>query len=75
MYLYFNIQCPDNCNNNGVCTEGRCSCLEGYSGETCSKQICKNNCNNNGICLDSGKCECKEGFFGDECSKIICPND
>jgi len=30
--------CPENCNNNGVCTNGVCVCNSGYSGDSCNSQ-------------------------------------
>ncbi|XP_076099859.1 uncharacterized protein LOC143069213 [Mytilus galloprovincialis] len=33
------LLCPNNCSNNGNCTSGSCTCLDGYIGEDCSKDM------------------------------------
>jgi len=32
--------CPEDCNGNGACLLGRCTCKNGYHGDTCNKQNC-----------------------------------
>ncbi|KAG7456959.1 hypothetical protein MATL_G00241490 [Megalops atlanticus] len=66
--------CPDECNDNGRCVDGRCVCYEGYTGEDCSQLRCPNDCSDKGHCVD-GRCVCFEGFTGDDCSQLRCPND
>uniref|UniRef100_A0A3P8RCF7 Tenascin N n=1 Tax=Astatotilapia calliptera TaxID=8154 RepID=A0A3P8RCF7_ASTCA len=67
--------CPDECNDNGRCVDGRCCvCYEGYTGEDCSELTCPNNCNDKGQCVD-GKCVCFSHFAGEDCSNQKCPND
>ncbi|KAI4898083.1 hypothetical protein NFI96_032366 [Prochilodus magdalenae] len=66
--------CPDDCNDNGYCVDGRCVCHAGYTGHDCSLLLCPDNCNDKGRCVD-GKCVCFEGFSGDDCSIQTCPND
>ncbi|XP_017328289.1 tenascin-N isoform X2 [Ictalurus punctatus] len=66
--------CPDNCNNNGYCVDGRCVCHAGYTGHDCGLLICPDDCNDKGHCVD-GKCVCFEGFSGDTCSMQNCPSD
>ncbi|TRY98095.1 hypothetical protein DNTS_028460 [Danionella cerebrum] len=66
--------CPDECNDNGRCIDGRCVCYEGYSGHDCSKLTCPNDCKDKGHCVD-GKCVCFSGFSGEDCSVSTCPNN
>ncbi|KAL6490209.1 hypothetical protein MHYP_G00005540 [Metynnis hypsauchen] len=66
--------CPDDCNDNGFCVDGRCICHAGYTGHDCSLLLCPSNCNDKGHCVD-GKCVCFEGFSGDDCSTQRCPDD
>ncbi|XP_036452418.1 tenascin-N isoform X3 [Colossoma macropomum] len=66
--------CPDDCNDNGFCVDGRCICHAGYTGHDCSLLLCPSNCNDKGHCVD-GKCVCFEGFSGDDCSTQRCPGD
>ncbi|XP_042574489.1 tenascin-N-like isoform X4 [Cyprinus carpio] len=66
--------CPDECNDNGRCVDGRCVCYEGYTGHDCSQLTCPNDCKDKGHCLD-GKCVCFHGFSGEDCSIATCPND
>ncbi|MCJ8731860.1 hypothetical protein PDJAM_G00204340 [Pangasius djambal] len=66
--------CPDNCNDNGYCVDGRCICHTGYMGHDCGLLTCPDDCNDKGHCVD-GKCVCFEGFSGDTCSMQKCPSD
>ncbi|KAK2900822.1 hypothetical protein Q8A67_008937 [Cirrhinus molitorella] len=66
--------CPDECNDNGRCVDGRCMCYEGYTGDDCSQLTCPNDCKDKGHCVD-GKCVCFSGFSGEDCSIATCPND
>uniref|UniRef100_A0A672PLK9 Tenascin N n=1 Tax=Sinocyclocheilus grahami TaxID=75366 RepID=A0A672PLK9_SINGR len=66
--------CPDECNDNGRCVNGRCVCYEGYTGHDCSQLTCPNDCKDKGHCVD-GKCVCFSGFSGEDCSAATCPND
>ncbi|KAM6918759.1 tenascin-N isoform 1-T2 [Xenentodon cancila] len=66
--------CPDECNDNGRCVDGRCVCHQGYTGEDCSQLMCPNNCNDKGQCVD-GKCVCFPHFTGEDCSIPACPNN
>ncbi|XP_016392105.1 tenascin-N-like isoform X1 [Sinocyclocheilus rhinocerous] len=66
--------CPDECNDNGRCVDGRCVCYEGYTGHDCSQLTCPNDCKDKGHCVD-GKCVCFSGFSGEDCSVATCPND
>uniref|UniRef100_A0AAY4A6K3 Tenascin N n=1 Tax=Denticeps clupeoides TaxID=299321 RepID=A0AAY4A6K3_9TELE len=66
--------CPDDCNDNGRCVDGRCVCHDGYTGHDCGLLMCPDNCNDKGHCVD-GKCVCFEHFTGDDCSIQRCPGD
>ncbi|KAM4728214.1 tenascin-N isoform 5-T5 [Anableps anableps] len=66
--------CPDECNDNGRCIDGKCVCYEGYTGEDCSQLTCPGDCNDKGECRD-GKCVCFPHFTGEDCSIPKCPND
>ncbi|XP_022533471.1 tenascin-N isoform X4 [Astyanax mexicanus] len=66
--------CPDECNDNGYCVDGRCVCHAGYTGHDCSLLLCPNDCKDKGQCVD-GKCVCFEGFSGEDCSIRTCPGD
>ncbi|KAK3551288.1 hypothetical protein QTP70_013945 [Hemibagrus guttatus] len=37
------VQCPNNCNKNGKCVNGKCVCQPGYTGIDCSKGAGKKN--------------------------------
>ncbi|XP_056599639.1 tenascin-N [Triplophysa dalaica] len=66
--------CPDECNDNGRCVDGRCVCYEGYTGTDCSQLTCPGDCKDKGHCVD-GKCVCFSGFSGEDCSVASCPNN
>ncbi|XP_053294955.1 tenascin-N isoform X1 [Pleuronectes platessa] len=66
--------CPDECNDNGRCVDGKCVCHQGYTGEDCSQPTCPGDCNDKGHCVD-GKCVCFPHFSGEDCSVAKCPND
>ncbi|XP_029474656.1 tenascin-N [Rhinatrema bivittatum] len=66
--------CPNSCNGNGQCVNGRCVCDEPYAGNDCSQLLCPNNCSGNGVCVN-GVCQCYEGFIYTDCSEQRCPND
>ncbi|KAL2097837.1 hypothetical protein ACEWY4_007044 [Coilia grayii] len=66
--------CPDDCNDNGRCVDGRCVCHAGYTGDDCSQLLCPDNCNDKGHCVN-GKCVCFPHFTGEDCSIQRCPND
>ncbi|XP_065810111.1 tenascin-N isoform X3 [Labrus bergylta] len=66
--------CPDECNDNGRCVDGKCVCHQGFTGDDCSQLICPDNCNDKGQCVD-GKCVCYPHFTGEFCNIQKCPND
>ena len=64
--------CPDNCNDNGICEEGKCYCNNGFTGDSCEKHLCMNECSGNGICnTQTGQCECNPGFSGEDCGSML----
>ncbi|KAM4552537.1 tenascin-N [Odontesthes bonariensis] len=66
--------CPDECNDNGRCVDGKCVCHQGYTGADCGQLMCPGDCNDKGQCVD-GKCVCFPHFTGEDCSTPKCPND
>uniref|UniRef100_A0A3Q3K7X4 Fibronectin type-III domain-containing protein n=1 Tax=Monopterus albus TaxID=43700 RepID=A0A3Q3K7X4_MONAL len=66
--------CPDDCNDNGRCVDGKCVCHQGYTADDCSQLMCPDNCNDKGHCVN-GKCVCFPHFTGEYCSIQKCPND
>ncbi|KAL5144529.1 Leishmanolysin-like peptidase [Glycine soja] len=65
-------QCPNSCNFNGDCVDGKCRCFLGFHGNDCSRRSCPSKCNGNGMCLSNGICECKPGYTGIDCSTAVC---
>ncbi|CAC5402536.1 unnamed protein product [Mytilus coruscus] len=64
------LLCPNNCSNNGNCTSGSCTCIDGYIGEDCSKDMTVPPANTtlptNGLCSTRNRaCERTNiyGFF------------
>jgi hypothetical protein len=71
------MQCKDNCSNNGKCKFGKCFCNPGFVGEKCEIiQTCGlKDCSNQGTCKN-GKCFCDVGFAGKDCEIVQkCEND
>lgn len=67
-------ECPDDCNDQGRCVDGKCVCFSGYSGPDCSMTECPDDCNNRGKCV-KGQCVCDPGFSGEDCSSSTCPDN
>ncbi|XP_027329186.1 uncharacterized protein LOC113845803 isoform X2 [Abrus precatorius] len=65
-------KCPNACNFNGDCVDGRCHCFLGFHGHDCSRGSCPGNCTGNGMCLSNGICKCKTGYTGIDCSTAVC---
>ena len=71
-------ECPESCNGNGKCENGKCICNPGFSGLSCKidnggkggngnvSKECPESCNGNGKC-ENGKCICNPGFSGLSC--------
>ncbi|KAL0966053.1 hypothetical protein UPYG_G00290210 [Umbra pygmaea] len=66
--------CPDECNDQGRCVDGKCVCYSGYTGSDCSQQSCPGDCNDKGQCVD-GRCVCFSHFTGEDCSEQKCSPD
>ncbi|XP_067295005.1 tenascin [Pseudorasbora parva] len=67
-------ECPNFCQDQGRCEDGKCVCFEGFGGEDCSIELCPVDCGENGECID-GACLCEEGFIGEDCSLTNCLNN
>uniref|UniRef100_A0A9J7XRY1 Tenascin Cb n=1 Tax=Cyprinus carpio carpio TaxID=630221 RepID=A0A9J7XRY1_CYPCA len=67
-------ECPNFCQDQGRCEDGKCVCFEGFGGEDCSIELCPVDCSENGECID-GACICAEGFIGEDCSLTNCLNN
>ncbi|KAK9756386.1 hypothetical protein RND81_01G093400 [Saponaria officinalis] len=65
-------QCPNSCNLNGDCVNGKCHCFLGFNGHDCSTRFCPAKCSQHGKCLDNGVCECEDGYTGIDCSTAVC---
>lgn len=67
-----------NCNLNGYCSNGKCICINGYTGLNCQVQPliqCNINCNtlNRINCLTNNICgNCKSGFIGTVSGNNLC---
>ncbi|KAI1169367.1 hypothetical protein F5B18DRAFT_20620 [Nemania serpens] len=72
--------CSD-CNFNGFCehsihssTGPICSCLAGFTGDTCKSYDCRDDCAGHGVCIGANKCNCDEGWGGLYCAfKVVRP--
>ncbi|KAM6930210.1 tenascin isoform 1-T1 [Xenentodon cancila] len=67
-------ECPNDCQDQGRCVDGRCECFEGFAGDDCSIEICLLDCGDYGHCVE-GSCLCEEGFIGEDCSQTNCLNN
>uniref|UniRef100_A0A8C7SXT1 Zmp:0000000846 n=1 Tax=Oncorhynchus mykiss TaxID=8022 RepID=A0A8C7SXT1_ONCMY len=67
-------ECPNNCQDQGRCVDGKCVCFEGFTGVDCVEKTCPSDCLGNGFCVD-GQCVCSAGYTGEDCSKLTCPSD
>ncbi|XP_064828505.1 tenascin-like isoform X1 [Oncorhynchus masou masou] len=67
-------ECPNNCQDQGRCVDGKCICFEGFGRDDCSLKVCKVDCGGNGQCI-GGVCVCSAGYTGEDCSKLTCPSD
>lgn len=72
------VTCDKKCVNGGQCLDGKCACVNGWSGDLC-KEGCPQNCNGRGTCVpdntknNSPKCVCRRPFFGPSCAQGRCP--
>uniref|UniRef100_A0A674F3I5 Tenascin Ca n=1 Tax=Salmo trutta TaxID=8032 RepID=A0A674F3I5_SALTR len=67
-------ECPNDCQDQGRCVDGKCICFEGFGGNDCLLEVCKVDCGENGQCI-GGVCICAEGFTGEDCSQTDCLNN
>ncbi|CAN9512792.1 unnamed protein product [Ophioblennius macclurei] len=67
-------ECPNDCQDQGRCVDGRCECFEGFGGEDCSIEVCLPDCGDYGSCIE-GSCMCEDGFIGEDCSQTNCLNN
>ncbi|KAM9392083.1 tenascin isoform 2-T2 [Pholidichthys leucotaenia] len=67
-------ECPNDCQDQGRCVDGKCECFEGFAGDDCSIELCLLDCGDYGHCVD-GSCLCEEGFLGEDCSQTNCLNN
>mmetsp|Transcript_13162 Transcript_13162/g.25516 ORF Transcript_13162/g.25516 Transcript_13162/m.25516 type:complete len:1478 (+) Transcript_13162:39-4472(+) len=67
------IGCLNGCSNNGKCTDGVCTCKDGFAGVSCEIK-CPNACSSRGQCMLDGKCRCHLEYEGADCSVVkSCP--
>ncbi|XP_076023545.1 tenascin [Genypterus blacodes] len=67
-------ECPNDCQDQGQCLDGKCVCFDGFAGDDCGIELCLLNCGDYGHCVD-GYCLCEEGFIGEDCSGTNCLNN
>uniref|UniRef100_A0A3Q2D8W1 Tenascin Cb n=1 Tax=Cyprinodon variegatus TaxID=28743 RepID=A0A3Q2D8W1_CYPVA len=67
-------ECPNDCQDQGRCVDGRCECFEGFGGDDCGIELCLLDCGDYGHCVE-GSCLCEEGFIGEDCSQTNCLNN
>lgn len=67
-------ECPNDCQDQGRCVDGRCECFEGFDGDDCSIEVCLMDCGDYGHCVE-GSCLCEDGFIGEDCSQTNCLNN
>ncbi|XP_036453938.1 tenascin isoform X2 [Colossoma macropomum] len=67
-------ECPNFCQDQGRCVDGKCVCFEGFAGEDCGIELCPVDCGEHGECID-GACICEEGFMGEDCAMTSCLNN
>uniref|UniRef100_A0A8C7UB29 Tenascin C n=1 Tax=Oncorhynchus mykiss TaxID=8022 RepID=A0A8C7UB29_ONCMY len=67
-------ECPNFCQDQGRCVDGKCVCFEGFHGDDCSMEPCQEDCGDNGECIDA-MCICEDGFAGSDCSQTNCLNN
>lgn len=67
-------ECPNDCQDQGRCIDGKCECFEGFGGDDCGIELCLLDCGDYGHCVE-GSCLCEEGFIGEDCSQTNCLNN
>ncbi|KAM8760587.1 tenascin isoform 1-T3 [Acanthopagrus schlegelii] len=67
-------ECPNDCQDQGRCVDGKCECFEGFGGDDCGIELCLLDCGDYGHCVE-GSCLCEEGFIGEDCTQTNCLNN
>ncbi|XP_057688201.1 tenascin isoform X1 [Corythoichthys intestinalis] len=67
-------ECPNDCQDQGRCVDGKCECFEGFTGDDCGIELCLPDCGDYGHCVE-GSCLCEDGFIGEDCSQTNCLNN
>ncbi|XP_070689884.1 tenascin isoform X2 [Pempheris klunzingeri] len=67
-------ECPNDCQDQGRCVDGKCECFEGFGGDDCGVELCLLDCGDYGHCVE-GSCLCEEGFIGEDCGQTNCLNN
>jgi len=59
------------CLNGGSCVDGKCICINPYTGANCEVDACAGlNCHNGGNCY-FGTCDCAPGYEGTLCDDLV----
>ncbi|XP_075955834.1 tenascin isoform X4 [Anarhichas minor] len=64
-------ECPNDCQDQGRCVDGKCECFEGFGGDDCGIELCLLDCGDYGHCVE-GSCLCEDGFIGEDCAQTNC---
>ncbi|XP_034548065.1 tenascin isoform X2 [Notolabrus celidotus] len=67
-------ECPNDCQDQGRCVDGKCECFDSFGGDDCGVELCLLDCGDYGHCVD-GSCLCEEGFIGEDCAQTNCLNN
>ncbi|XP_041642541.1 tenascin isoform X3 [Cheilinus undulatus] len=67
-------ECPNDCQDQGRCVDGKCECFDGFGGDDCGIELCLLDCGDYGHCVD-GSCLCEDGFLGEDCTQTNCLNN
>jgi len=65
-------ECPDNCNNRGMCLASKCMCDATYFGASCQHLRCPDDCSGHGYCFQ-GRCQCTGDYGGKNCNEVVHP--
>ena len=68
------VQCTS---NNSYCNSSNniCQCIEGWTGQECSRPVCKEECSNGGHCIQPNMCQCVNGWSGPQCTVSVVLTD
>ena len=73
-FAFLEPKCPENCNGNGICQNGKCNCNDGYSGVSCEEavRVMVSPCNDHGtLDIFTGECHCFKGYEGPHCQSTV----